>query len=388
MTHIKRVLLITPFAPPQLGGAETHLEDLYEYLRHENYNVTLLTYKPLVGRVDTKSIEKKKNLTIYRYQWFGENLFAKFESYPPIFNFLYITPYLLVRSFIHMLLNKNKYDLIHVFGLNASFIGRFLKLVFNQKIVMSSEALYDFVPGSFFAKVARWVLKDLDAILVGSEESRDEFVKLGLPKKKIIVYIHWIRLKNFKPANKDLLKRKLGWKNKFTVLYVGRLIRIKGIRVFIDVAKQVGPSIQFKIIGDGGPELDYVKSTVAKLSNTEYLGKIPNTKIGKYFAASDVYIYPALYNEDLARVLLESMAAGTPVINSNQGSGVYRLTKDVGYVLKPNPKEIRQKIIYLSKNPEIAKQMSSSSIKFARQFGPKLGRIITQTYEKILKKNN
>lgn len=379
----KRILLITPFSPPQLGGAETHLEDLYEYLRSKGYKVTLLTYQPIVSKnLKGKSIERRGTLTIHRYQWFGNNLFTKFESFPPIFNFLYITPYLFIRSLIFMIGNHKKYDVIHVFGLNAAFIARALKFVYHKRIVFSAEALYNFKPLGFFSTICHWVLMGFDTILVGSEESRQDFLSLKIPDSKIKIYVHWLRLDNFKPGNKTKLRSQLGWKNTFTVLFVGRLIGIKGIRVFIETAKLFKNIVQFKIIGDEGTELKFVKKWATKLENLEYIGSVKNTEIGKYFSAADVYLYPALYQEDLARVLLESMACGTPVMNTNKGSGIYKLTPEVGFVTKANPKEIKARIESLRKHPKKLEEMSKASIAFASKFGPRLGKIITDTYEK------
>lgn len=378
----QHILLITPFAPPNLGGAETHLEDLYEYLRHQGYLVTLLTYQPLTRNLKGLSVEKKENLTIYRYQWFGNNLFAKFEAYPPLFNFLYITPYLFLRSLIYMIGHHKHVDIVHVFGLNGAFIARILKMLFRKKSIMSMEALYDFNPLTLLGKISRWVLKGLDGILVGSEESRNDVLKLKLPKEKVIEYIHWINLDRFKPLNKEETKRQLKWKDTFTALYVGRLIKIKGIEVFIDVAKKL-PHVQFKVIGDNGPEIGKAIEADKALPNFEFLGKVENTKIAPYFAAADVFIYPALYKEDLARTLLEAMACGTPVINTNKGSGVYELDKASAFVTQGNAEAIAKKVDELAAHSELAESMSMSAVAFTKRFGPDLGKIITDTYKKL-----
>lgn len=376
----KNILIITPFAPPNIGGVETHIEDYYNYLAKKDYHTTVLTYQPLTSKTRGKSVEKLKNLTIRRYQWIGFNLFPTFEKLPPVFNFLYLTPYLLIRSFIFMLWNHQSIDVIHAFGLNSAFIARILKTIFRKRIVVSMEALYGFTLDNIFGKVCRWVFDGFDAILVGSEESKVDVLQLKIVPTKVIVYVHWIDLEHFVPGNKKKLKKKLGWKDSFTVIYIGRLIKSKGIEVFLETARKSDAGIQFKIVGDG-LDAPLAEAASKKHANIDYIGRIPNDEVPVYYAAADVLLYPALYDEDLSLVLLESLACGTPVINTNKGSGIYKLHNNFSYVVKPDAAKMAIIIDDLFKNPNRLANMSQAGVNFAQQFGIELARIKTATYD-------
>lgn len=376
----KRVLLITPFSLPNIGGAEVHLADYYDYLRDHGYVVTLLTYQPLTTKAMGEPVERQENLTIYRYQWFGFNLFPLLEKWPAIFNFLYLTPYLLLRSWWFMLWHQREFDLIHVFGLNAAFIARILKIFFKKPIYVSMEALYYFDPKTTFSKICKWVLKEFEVVLVGSEDSREEIARLGIPKKRIVVYTHWINTRNFGPADKKKMKKQVGWEDKFTVLYLGRLIELKGIMVFLEIVKLADKKINFKIIGTGEKEQE-VKKADREYANLEFVGKVPNREIAKYYQAADVLVYPALYDEDLSLVLLESLACGTPVINTNPGSGVYRLSKEVGFVVKADAKKMAEKVELLYNDRKLLSRMSKAAAKFGAKFGPQLAGKIAAEYK-------
>lgn len=380
----RNVLMITPFAPPNIGGAETHLRDLYEYLTQSGCRVTLLTYQPLTTQARGLPCEVAYNLKICRYRLYGNNLFHKFENYHPVFNFSYLTPILFFRSFIFMIRHHREVEVIHVFGLAAAFIARFLKMVFRKPIIMSTETIYNFNLRSLFAFVSRWVLGGFDLILAGSSDSKKDIMKIGVPDEKVAIYTHWINLGIFKPGNKAELKETLGWGPKFTVLFVGRLIRQKGIGLFLEIARQCRKEMNFKIIGDEGPELAEVKKAAKEIRGLEFVGKVPNEEMPNFFAAADVFVYPALYDEDLARVLIESMACGTPVINTNKGSGIYELNEKVAFVTPPTREAIQEKIEYLFDHPDVLKEMSAASVIFAQKFGPGLGKTITETYEKVL----
>src|SRR3989339_698676 len=214
----KRILLLTPFCPPGVGGAETHLEDLYEFLRTHDYFVYVLTYQPITVGTRGLPLERRKNLEIHRYNWFGNNLFHTFEKYHPIFNFLYLTPYLFFRSFIFLLSHKDKVDTINAHGLNAAFIAAALKKIFKKRAVMSTMALYSFKPSSLFAKVCKIVLASMDAILAETQESKEEIEAIGVSSEKLVVFSHWVNQNKFKPENKTLVKRGLGFEKRFVAL--------------------------------------------------------------------------------------------------------------------------------------------------------------------------
>jgi len=104
MSNSKRkgILFITPFFRPSVGGAETYIDELCEYLRNKEYRVYVLTYQPIyVSQNKGANIEKLGNLEIKRYWWIGHDLFHRLETYP-LLRFLYITPYLLTlqRNFL------------------------------------------------------------------------------------------------------------------------------------------------------------------------------------------------------------------------------------------------------------------------------------------------
>ena len=375
-----RILILTPVFKPNLGGVETHLTDLTGYLVSHNFKTTVLTYQPITTPLRAKAIEKSKNLEIRRFGWLSGNYFNIFVNLHPIFNFLYLTPYLGLRALIFMLKNHKSVDLIHCIGLSSAFIGMILKLFFEKPVVMTTETLFNF-HDNLFSKISRWVLSKMDTVLAQSDESRDELVNLGIDKEKITVFSHWIDTNRFKPLDKSVAKKRIGWEDVFTVLYIGRLIPEKGVRIAINAFEKMKNASQMKIIGSEGPEEKFVRQKASVNPNIDYLGSKSYKELHKYYQAADVLVYPALYKEDMAYVLIDSLAAGTPVINTNEGSGIYKLPLDCSFVVKPDPQVISAKIDYLINHPEARKAMSLAARKFGLKFGPKLADTITNVYE-------
>ena len=139
----KGVLILTPFFSPNIGGVETHLDNLVSNLDEKGYRIFVQTYSPLT----TENTSWKKNellgnnIQINRYRWFGKNLFHTLERYP-ILDFLYLTPYLFIRSLLFMITNSKKIDVIHAQGLNAGAIGVILKAIFKKRLIISLHAIY------------------------------------------------------------------------------------------------------------------------------------------------------------------------------------------------------------------------------------------------------
>ena len=105
----KGILILTPFFSPNIGGVESHLDNLVTALDEKGYRVFVQTYSPLTTENTlSKKLEYLGNSTkIFRHKWIGKNLFHKLENHP-VLDFLYLTPYLFFRSLLFMLANSKK----------------------------------------------------------------------------------------------------------------------------------------------------------------------------------------------------------------------------------------------------------------------------------------
>ncbi|MFT7609767.1 MAG: phosphatidylinositol alpha-mannosyltransferase [Candidatus Aldehydirespiratoraceae bacterium] len=101
-----------------------------------------------------------------------------------------------------------------------------------------------------------------------------------------------------------------------TVLFVGRHEERKGLRVLLDAANLLPPDVHLWIAGEG-PETETLKATFAGDPRIEWLGAISESEKIARLKAADVFCAPSLHGESFGVVLLEGMAAGTPVVASN-----------------------------------------------------------------------
>ena len=375
----KRVLILSPFFRPNIGGVETHLDDLCEYLRKHNHYVYVITYQPITTKDRGPELEGKKNLEIHRLSWPGYDLFHKLEPYP-VLEFLYLTPRLFLYTFFFLLKNRKRIDIIHAHGLNASFIAKILSAIFKKKYIASTHAIYGLDPRSFIAKMVKWTLRSADKILALSKPSKEELTGLDLPPSKIDIYHYWVDQAVFKPLDKDRAKKQLGWEGKFIVLFVGRLIRIKGASLLLEVAKETAKKICFVFIGDG-PLANKLKKASAKMSNVFFLGKKDNRDLPLYYNAADIFVIPSQYEEGFGRVILEALSCGTPVVGSNRGGIPEAVTSSVGILVKPTVGNLKKAIEELYNNQKKLIVLRSNCREYAeKEFSEGNARIIIQSY--------
>lgn len=373
------ILMITPFFSPNIGGVETHLDDLCEYLRKRGHKIFVITYQPLTTKVKAPKFEIKWNLEIRRIGWFGYNLFHKLEPYP-LLEFIYLTPMLLVCSLFFFFRHRNEADVIHAHGLNAAFVAKVLANVFKKRAVVSIHAIYGLFKKPMLARLMRTTLSSFDTVLTLAHRSKMELIKIGLDRRRIRVFTYWVDQTIFKPMDKVACKKKLGWKNRFVVLFVGRLIEIKGVRLLIEVAKKFSNinDVSFSFIGDG-PLMPEVKIASESLKNVIYVGKVDNKNLNVYYNAADIVIVPSLYEEGFGRVILEAMSCGTPVIASKRGGIPEALDSSVGVLVEPKVHNVEEKIKYFYRNLDDLLKLAINCRKYAEEhFGEQNGKIIEQ----------
>lgn len=359
---MKRILILSAFFSPNLGGAETHLDDLCEYLRKNGFYVYVLTYQPLVTKIRGLALEKKENLEVHRVSWFGMGWFNKLEPYP-LLEFLYLFPGLFFYTVIFCFKNHQKIDVIHAHGFIPAIITRLLTTFYPKRTVMSLHAIYEFHSHGVLRFVANWILKEFDVILPLAQASKNDLLSAGVEEKKIRIYSQWVNQKLFKPLDKEVCRKRLNLENKFIVLFVGRLIKKKGAVVLVDVAANM-PNVDFIFVGDG-PQLTGLRNGAS--NNTIFVGKKTQEETAFLYGAADIIAVPSLYKEGFARVVLEAISSGRPVIASNKGCLPEMIPPSVGIIINPTVNNFKKEIDDLLNNSTKLERLSKNAAKYGRE---------------------
>lgn len=363
MNRQKILILTTPFRP-NIGGVETHLDDLITEGVWEGFSFTVLTYQPLITKASGKTFERGKNYEVIRIPWLKFNLFLKFEKYP-ILEFLYLFPGLFFAGIVYLFFKSKEVKKIHAQGLVAGVVGIVLGKLFNKKVIISTHSIYSFPKAGLYRGFARKVFLGAEAVLTLSNQSRKEILDLGADKRKVFLFTYWVNQKLFKPLNKTNLRKiyKIN-KNDFVCMFVGRLVEGKGISELLSAAK-ITPSVKFLIIGDG-PLSENVQERQKNLDNLFFLGKVDNDKLAVFYNVADILIVPSTHEEGYGRVILEALSCGLPVIGSKRGGIKESLPKEAGLLIDITPKNIKNALLKLSSDKKILRKMSKYAIYIAR----------------------
>ena len=258
-----KIVILSIAFRPNVGGVETHLTDLTNEIK-QKYQVLVVTLPPITTKVATKTIERDGNLLIWRISWFGNGLFNILLKWP-ILEFFYLTPPLFVGLLI-ALLKYPSIQVIHAQGFSGGFTTAILGKIFGKKTLVSTAYVFHF-KDDFYGRIARWVFGSADRVLCVSEASMEEMRKLGIVKEKLGKCPYWVDLEIFKPTDKQTAKKKVGWSSKFSILFIGRLVREKGVFELLEAIKLVPKEINFYIIGDGILKKEIQQIQIKKVEN-------------------------------------------------------------------------------------------------------------------------
>ena len=379
---MKTILMICPFAKPNIGGVESHLEKLTGYISKNGNKVILLTYQPLTTNAKGAKYEKRGGIEVYRVSWFGTGWFPKLEPHFPLV-FLYLFPGLFLKSLIVGLRRRKEIDVVHAHGFVAAAITRILVRIINKPCVVSTHAIYNLQNRALLASLVKFMLKGFDTILAVGEPSKKELIDIGLDENKIKVYHNWIDTNVFNPLDRDECRKALDLNPAdFVVLYLGRFLEMKGLLVLLDAARKTdNKSIKFIFVGDG-PLSETIQDTAKTNDNVKYYGRLSDEDIIKAYNAADIYAAPVLYEEGFATVYLESLSCGTPVITAKRGCLPYFLTSEVADLLEAIDTETVLKVLnYYLNNWDVLDKKRVVCRKYAEEhFSEKNAEAILNSY--------
>mgnify|MGYP001313136635 CR=1 FL=1 len=184
--------------------------------------------------------------------------------------------------------------------------------------------------------------------------------------------------------------------NSITLIYCGRLIKSKGIYIFLEILKN-NPSFKGIIFGSIDPSSDdsvkeeEIKEISKKYQNFYYAGH----KVEPLLNLNEEYpivLLPSNYGEGLSRTILESLSLKIPLICSKKAlSGIFN-NNQLYYVNKNAPEEYYQKILLIIENYKknlLIKKLNNGYDYVKEKFSE--NDIVTNTlslYSELLNNNN
>jgi UDP-glucose:(heptosyl)LPS alpha-1,3-glucosyltransferase len=229
-----------------------------------------------------------------------------------------------------------------------------------------------------------WLILSLENLIFRGHRYRKIIAISELVKKKILEYYHvndndievlynGVDTEKFNPENKVLFRREIREKysipdGDIVILFVGSEFKKKGLKFLLEAADMVPYPVTVLVAGRG-PIRKYQE--IAKRQRVIFCG--PQKEISKYYAASDIFVSPTIY-EPFGNVHLEALASGLPVITT-KFSGAAEIIKDGihGFVVSsPEDRQaLADKITFLAVNTEEREFIGKNACKLAKSFSIK-----------------
>jgi glycosyltransferase involved in cell wall biosynthesis len=160
-----------------------------------------------------------------------------------------------------------------------------------------------------------------------------------------------------------------------TLLYVGRLEKIKGVQYILHALKTVHgihPAVRLHIAGSGAYRTE-LEELVVVLGLTEvvtFLGYQTREQLYEQYKIAAALVVPSVWPEPFGKVGIEAMSVGRPVIASNVGGiAEWLIDGETGYLVPPADVEaLAEKITLLLGDRVRLQEMSDKAAVHARQF--------------------
>lgn len=184
-------------------------------------------------------------------------------------------------------------------------------------------------------------MKGVNKFIAVSQQTKNEWLQeLGLTEEKIDLVYNGTNHEKFKPAE-NLDQSRNSWnipEDTKVISYVGRLDKDKGLELLIEAfALFLKTGKKAKLFIAGKPLLHFsadgkecplageeYKQSLRQIAidlgienSVEFLGHLSNPT--SVYQVSDLTVVPSLWSEPFGRVVIESMACGTPVVGSRVG---------------------------------------------------------------------
>ncbi len=294
----------------------------------------MIKYSEMLDSLDIVVFSKKKNFLNKISNQLSIHSTGSLNRYFYILDSFFICRDIIKKKNIDLIITQDPFL--------TGLVGYFL--VFRKKIKLLvgvfGTNIFDkyWLKESFFhriyKKIGKIVFKRANAIQTDGYETVDDLKEVFRNK------VFW---KPVIPSNikKFSVNRKYeNIDNKVNILYVGRLVKQKNLKMLIDVIKTIRirtgeKKITFTIIGDG-PLREYLESEIKKLGLNDfvrYTKFVKHEEIIEYFQKSDIFILTSYY-EGFAKVFMEAASAGLPIVTTRV-SGVRNIIKEdeSGYVI-------------------------------------------------------
>lgn len=383
-----RLLILTQYFPPEIGGAPTRLHSIAAELQRVGHEVEVVTALPnypkgkffpdyercfyrrevrngvVVHRVWIYPATGRGIRRMLNYVSFTlTSIFGLFRARKPDYIFVESPP---------LFLSIPAYLLSCLWG--VPFVFNVADL-WPDVAVDSGHVKYGFLVRCMTA-IEGWSYRRAAYVNAVTDGIRDSLVrKKSVAPEKVLFLPNGADTLHFRPGPPDSsLKRTLGLEGKKIVLWAGTLGPAHGIEHILEAAALLEkyPEIHFLFVGDGSERraLENQRDRLA-LKNVTFHDAVPLEELPPYYSIAEIglssLINRPLHDSSRPSKIFPILASGKPVIFAGAGETARLVEQaNAGVVVPPeNPGALAGAVLRLVQNPDLAQELGRSARRFA-----------------------
>lgn len=324
-----RVLVMTTYYHPIIGGVETHARQLVRHLNQRGFSVQVVTKRihpddPAEDHVDA--------IRVRRVGPAGERRASgKWMAIPSFFS-----QTLALQDHVDAIVCVDYRGIGIAAVLAGRKLGRPVILQAATAGVLASAAEHDAsgVPAEsalvrLIKAPARAMYRRGDQFVCIGRDIERETLNAGIPRDRVHYLPHGVDLQRFRPATVDeqsQIRKAEGWpSDRPIVLFVGRLSTEKGVLDLLDAWRLLDDGRSWLVlVGPDMPAHPWDAGAKARAFIEEYRLQDrvrlygPSTDTARLYRAAEVFVQPSHF-ESFGISVIEAMASGIPVIAAKVG---------------------------------------------------------------------
>jgi D-inositol-3-phosphate glycosyltransferase len=311
-----RVLFVSHYATPHIGGIETVIRALRRELRRRGHEVVHVASSATHLSSEALGYDDEGVIRVPAVNVLENKLGVPYPIFSPRLGRV------LAREIARA-------DVVHAHGLLymssvsalrwAKFRRRGRKgpvRVLTEHVghVPYESALLDRVEGMAINSVGRLSVRAAETVVVLNRKVGAEIEALG-PRCPVVQIPNGIDTTLFRPAfngERMALRHELGWDDTPRVLFVGRLVAKKGLDTALAATAAADGAFRLVVAGPGPLQPQGIRGV-------DVLGPIPSERVAELYRAADALLLPSR-GEGFPVAVQEAMASGLPVVMTNDPS--------------------------------------------------------------------
>lgn len=262
-------------------------------------------------------------------------------------------------------LREQRINVAHAFDFYANLTLLPAARLAGIPVVIGSQRQLGDLLTPMQSRAQRMMFRWCDAVVCNSRAAAERLIREGLPEEKINVIWNGLGAEAFAPAG-PALPRRPGW------LRVGMIARMnsssKNHSLLLRAAARLQDKLQnveLVMVGDGPlrPGLEQQAASLGLGSRVQFLGD--RRDVAGILASLDLTVLPS-DSESLSNAVIESMAAGVPVVASKVGGNPELLTQERGMLVTAGEESsLAEAMRVLLQNDALRIQMGQNCRRFA-----------------------